>query len=98
MVTNAGLKDLLALRRLRELCLCGTAITDVGLKDLPPLKQLWDLSLDQTAVTVIVLDLQELRTALLSCRIHIPHTDGIAVRGRSRAAAKPRPIASEETS
>jgi Leucine-rich repeat (LRR) protein len=50
-VTDAGLKDLAALKQLRNLDLNSTKVTDAGLKDLAALKQLETLDLDNTKVT-----------------------------------------------
>jgi len=50
-VTDAGLKELAALKNLQELDLAGTKVTDAGLKELAALKTLQTLYLDNTKVT-----------------------------------------------
>jgi hypothetical protein len=50
-VTDAGLKHLTGLPRLRDLDLGGTKVTDLGLKCLAGLRQLEKLDLYDTAVT-----------------------------------------------
>ena len=50
-VTDAGLKELAALKQLTTLNLGVTQVTDAGLKELAPLKQLTTLYLHDTDVT-----------------------------------------------
>ncbi|MCI0462651.1 MAG: hypothetical protein L0Z62_37355, partial [Gemmataceae bacterium] len=50
-VTDAGLKELAALKHLQWLDLDQTKVTDAGLKELAALKQLQTLSLSRTKVT-----------------------------------------------
>ncbi len=50
-MTNAGLKELAALKNLTILNLEGTEVTDTGLKELAALKKLTALSLSDTEVT-----------------------------------------------
>ncbi len=50
-VTDAGLKELAALKSLRALGLGGTEVTDAGLNELAPLNSLQSLSVDNTKVT-----------------------------------------------
>ena len=50
-VTDAGLKELAALKNLASLYLDNTKVTDAGMKELAVLKNLTTLSLDRTQVT-----------------------------------------------
>ncbi len=50
-VTDAGLKELAALKNLTTLMLGGAKVTDAGLKELAALKSLTTLNLNGTAVT-----------------------------------------------
>ena len=66
-MTDAGLTELAALKRLHTLNLGGTKVSDAGLKELAGLKQLQTLNLDATQVTDT--GLAELRKALPGCKI-----------------------------
>jgi len=62
-VTDAGLKELAALKTLQTLDLWGTKVTDVGLKELATLKTLQTLDLSDTQVTDVGLkELAALKT------------------------------------
>jgi hypothetical protein len=66
-VTDAGLKELAALKQLQWLELSWTQVTDAGLKVLAGLTQLKRLYLSGTQVTDA--GLQNLRVALPECRM-----------------------------
>ena len=66
-VTDAGLKELAALKKLTSLGLNRTKVTDAGLKELAPLKNLKLLILGGTNVTDA--GMKELRKALPNCEI-----------------------------
>jgi internalin A len=66
-VTDAGLKELAALKQLQTLYLRGRSVTDAGLKEMAALKQLQTLCLYNTEVTDA--GVAELRKALPSCQI-----------------------------
>ena len=68
-VTDAGLRSLSHLTRLRTLSLPGTKITDAGLEHLKRLPNLTDLFLPSTELTKAAVD--ELRAAMPKC--HIRH-------------------------
>ena len=67
MVTDAGLKELTALKGLEDLILNQTPVTDAGLKELAALKNLKTLALFGTKVTDT--GLAELQKALAKCDI-----------------------------
>jgi len=69
-VTNAGLKDLAALKNLTTLDLYGLRVTDAGLKELAPLKNLTALSLNSPGVTGA--GVVQLRKELPGCTITFP--------------------------
>ncbi|MDW7995999.1 MAG: leucine-rich repeat domain-containing protein [Gemmatales bacterium] len=50
-ITDAGLKELATLKKLKTLHLCGTGLTDVGLKELAALQNLTTLDLSDTPIT-----------------------------------------------
>jgi hypothetical protein len=66
-VTDAGLKELAGLTKLRELKLDNTQVTDAGLKELAGLIQLIHLDLRNTTVTDT--GVAELKQALPGCEI-----------------------------
>lgn len=66
-MTDAGLKGLAPLQRLRELRLLGTAVTDGGVKDLAALANLTTLYMSDTKITDV--GEKELRKALPRCAI-----------------------------
>jgi internalin A len=66
-VTDAGLKELAALKNLTTLDLNLTQVTDAGLKELATLKNLTTLELVYTKVTDV--GLKELRKTLPKCQI-----------------------------
>jgi hypothetical protein len=68
-VTDAGLKELAALKQLRELTLWSTNVTDEGLKELASLKQLQRLDLVLTNVSHA--GVAQLQKALPMCDIDL---------------------------
>ena len=66
-VTDAGLKELSALKNLTNLHLGGTQVTDAGLKELSALTNLIELYLSGTKVTDA--GIRELKKALPKCTI-----------------------------
>jgi internalin A len=69
-VTDAGLKELASLKKLRTLVLQKTKVTDAGLKELASCKQLRVVDLQKTSVTEA--GVEELQMALPSCNIYKP--------------------------
>jgi internalin A len=72
-VTDAGLKELSALKQLTELDLRKTQVTDEGLKELSALKQLTSVNLYATNVTDE--GVAELQRTLPNCRITLREFD-----------------------
>ena len=66
-VTDTDLKELMELKRLKELSLGGTKITDAGLKELKELTSLQTLNVQNTPVTHA--GIEELQAALPGLRI-----------------------------
>ena len=66
-MTDAGLKELAALKNLTTFDISATKVTDAGLKELATLKNLTTLDLSQTQVTDA--GLKELQQALPKCQI-----------------------------
>ena len=66
-MTDAGLKELAALKSLQTLDLDGTKVTDAGLKDLATLESLQALDVSGTKVTVA--GVATFRQALPGCRV-----------------------------
>ena len=66
-MTDAGLKELAPLKKLRTLYLGGTEVTDACLKELAALKGLQELYLGCREVTAA--GIAELRKALPDCKI-----------------------------
>jgi Leucine-rich repeat (LRR) protein len=89
-VTDAGLKELKGLKKLRTLILRGTRIRGEGLDDLKELKELYQLDLRGTQVTTG--DIKALEEALPRCRIS-RESRARKVELRLSAAASPRNLA-----
>ena len=65
--TDAGVKEVAALKNLTSLSLCHTKVTDAGVMQLAALKNLTTLDLSETKVTVE--GVKELQKVLPECKI-----------------------------